>query len=37
MADVTVIGRGSHVSGRVEGAMDLEIHGRVDGDVAIEG
>ena len=37
MADVTVIGRGAHVTGRVEGAVDLEIHGRVDGDVAIEG
>ena len=37
MADVTVIGRGAHVTGRVEGAVDLAIHGREDGDVAIEG
>jgi cytoskeletal protein CcmA (bactofilin family) len=37
MADVTVIGRGAHVSGRVAGAVDLEIHGRVDGDVAVDG
>jgi cytoskeletal protein CcmA (bactofilin family) len=37
MADVTVIGRGAHISGRVIGAVDLEIHGRVDGDVAVDG
>ena len=35
--DVTVIGRGTHVRGRVAGEGDLEIHGRVDGDVTIEG
>ncbi len=37
MADVTVIGRGARVTGRLEGAVDLEIHGRVDGDVAVDG
>src|ERR1700722_4212476 len=37
MADVTVIGRGAHVTGRMTGAVDLEIHGRVDGDVAVDG
>ncbi len=37
MASVTVIGRGAHVTGRVTGAVDLEIHGRVDGDIAIGG
>ncbi len=37
MADVTVIGRGANVVGRVSGAVDLEIHGRVEGDVAVDG
>lgn len=37
MADVTVIGRGANVVGRVSGAVDLEIHGRIEGDVAVEG
>jgi cytoskeletal protein CcmA (bactofilin family) len=37
MATVTVIGRGAHVTGRVTGAVDLEIHGRIDGEIAIGG
>jgi cytoskeletal protein CcmA (bactofilin family) len=37
MADVTIIGRGANVVGRVSGAVDLEIHGRVEGDVAVDG
>jgi cytoskeletal protein CcmA (bactofilin family) len=37
MADVTVIGRGANVVGRIVGAVDLAIHGRVEGDVAVEG
>jgi cytoskeletal protein CcmA (bactofilin family) len=37
MADVTIIGRGANVVGRVSGAIDLEIHGRVEGDVAVDG
>jgi cytoskeletal protein CcmA (bactofilin family) len=37
MATVTVIGRGAHVTGRVTGAVDLEIHGRIDGDIVIGG
>ena len=38
MADVTtVIARSSHVRGRVSGAANLEIHGRVDGEVDVTG
>jgi cytoskeletal protein CcmA (bactofilin family) len=37
MAELTVIGRGTRVRGRVTGAVDLEIQGFVDGEVAIEG
>ena len=37
MADVTVIGRGAHVRGRVHGTSDLEIHGYVEGDVNVTG
>jgi cytoskeletal protein CcmA (bactofilin family) len=37
MADTTVIGRGTRVRGRVSGAVDLEIQGHVDGEVAIDG
>jgi cytoskeletal protein CcmA (bactofilin family) len=35
--DVTVIGRGAHVRGKVSGPSDLEIHGHVEGDVTIGG
>jgi len=37
MAEVTVIGRGTRVRGRVVGAASLEIQGHVDGDVSVEG
>jgi cytoskeletal protein CcmA (bactofilin family) len=37
MADVTVIGRGANVVGTVSGAVDLTIHGRVEGEVSVEG
>jgi cytoskeletal protein CcmA (bactofilin family) len=37
MADVTVIGRGTKIRGRVSGAVDLEIQGHVEGEVAIDG
>ena len=37
MADPTVIGRASFVRGRVSGSGDLEIAGRVEGDVAVSG
>ena len=37
MADTTVIGRASFVRGRVSGSGDLEIAGRVEGDVACSG
>jgi cytoskeletal protein CcmA (bactofilin family) len=37
MADVTVIGRGANVVGRIMGVMDLTIQGRVEGDVSVEG
>jgi cytoskeletal protein CcmA (bactofilin family) len=35
--ETTVIGRGTHVRGRIAGEGDVEIHGRVDGDVTLEG
>ena len=37
MAESTVIGRASFVRGRVNGSGDLEIAGRVEGDVTITG
>jgi cytoskeletal protein CcmA (bactofilin family) len=37
MAETTVIGRASHVSGRVNGSGDLEIAGHVEGDITITG
>ena len=37
MALVTVIGRGTRIEGRVSGAVDLEIQGHVDGEVAVDG
>ena len=37
MADVTVIGRGARVRGRITGASDLEIHGHVEGEVEVDG
>jgi cytoskeletal protein CcmA (bactofilin family) len=37
MATTTVIGRASFVRGRVSGSGDLEIAGRVEGDVAVSG
>ena len=37
MADVTVIGRGARVRGRLNGSGDLEIQGHVDGDVTVDG
>jgi cytoskeletal protein CcmA (bactofilin family) len=36
-SDVTVIGRGTRVRGRVSGAVSLEIHGHVEGDVTVDG
>lgn len=36
-ADVTVIGRGTRIRGRVTGAVSLEIHGHVDGEIAVDG
>jgi cytoskeletal protein CcmA (bactofilin family) len=37
MADTTVIGRATFVRGRVNGNGDLEIAGRVEGEVAVSG
>jgi cytoskeletal protein CcmA (bactofilin family) len=37
MPDVTVIGRGTNIVGRVSGALDLAIHGRIEGEVAVDG
>ena len=37
MADTTVIGRGAFVRGRINGSGDLEIQGRVEGDVTVSG
>ncbi len=37
MAEATIIGQGTHIQGRVSGAVDLEIHGRIDGEVAVDG
>ncbi len=37
MTDVTVIGQGTTVRGRVSGAASLEIQGHVDGEISIEG
>ena len=36
-SDVTVIGRGTRIRGRVSGAVDLEVHGHVDGEIAVGG
>ena len=37
MADTTAIGRSSLVRGRIAGDGDLEIAGRVEGDVTVSG
>lgn len=37
MSDVTVIGRDTFIRGNVRGEGDLEIHGRVEGEVEIAG
>ena len=37
MADPTVIGRSSFVRGRITGSGDLEIAGRVEGEIASSG
>ncbi|MBX3201837.1 MAG: polymer-forming cytoskeletal protein, partial [Labilithrix sp.] len=37
MATSTVIGRASFIRGRVSGDGDLEIAGRVEGEVAVSG
>ncbi len=37
MADVTVIGQGTTVRGRISGAVSLEIQGHVDGEISIDG
>ncbi len=36
-SDTTVIGRGTHVRARVTGEGDLDIQGRVDGEVSVTG
>lgn len=36
-SDTTVIGRGAHVRARVTGEGDLEIQGRIDGEVSVTG
>jgi cytoskeletal protein CcmA (bactofilin family) len=36
-ANVSVIGRTTRVHGRVTGAVDLEVHGLVDGEIAVGG
>ena len=33
----TIIGRGAHVRGKLTGTADVEIQGRVDGDVQVDG
>ena len=37
MADVTVISQGANVVGRISGAVDLAIHGRVEGEITVRG
>lgn len=37
MADVTVIGREAFVRGSIRGEGDLEIHGRVEGEIEVDG
>lgn len=37
MADATVIGSQTFIKGRIEGSGDLEIAGRVEGDVSVTG
>jgi cytoskeletal protein CcmA (bactofilin family) len=37
MADVSVIGQGTTIRGRISGAVDLEIAGHVDGEICIDG
>src|SRR5580658_4981688 len=37
MSDVTVIGRGANVVGRITGAVDLAIHGHVEGEISVDG
>jgi cytoskeletal protein CcmA (bactofilin family) len=36
-ANVSIIGRGTKVQGRVSGAVDLEVRGFVDGEIAVGG
>src|ERR1700716_852071 len=36
-ANVSVIGKTTRLRGRVAGAGDLEVHGFVEGDIAVEG
>lgn len=35
--NLTIIGRGSRVRGRITGTSNLEIHGLVDGEILVEG
>ena len=37
MADVTVIGRGTRIRGRVSGGVNLEISGQLEGEVTVDG
>jgi cytoskeletal protein CcmA (bactofilin family) len=37
MADVTVIGQGAFVRGAIRGDGDLEVHGRVEGEIEVSG
>jgi cytoskeletal protein CcmA (bactofilin family) len=36
-ANVSIIGKTTRIRGRVTGAVDLEVHGLVDGEIAVEG
>ena len=35
--EATVIGRGTRVRGRISGAVDLEVQGHIDGEIAVSG
>ncbi len=37
MADVSVIGQGTTIRGRISGAVDLDIAGHVDGEINVDG